>query len=185
MGRSKNGCFRHTRADDISAAVIQGLLARHPAFDPAEVDDFIWGCVLQREEQAFNIARNIWLLAGLPHHVPAQTVNRMCCSSMAALHTATANIRSGLGNIYLIGGVEHLGHLPMYEAIDPNSRLGLSVGKAAGNMGITAEYLARLRGVRRQQMEEFRASPRQLAAQERDRGDCLREILPLPGSTPG
>lgn len=184
MGRSKNGCFRHTRADDISAAVIQGLLARHPAFDPAEVDDFIWGCVLQREEQAFNIARNIWLLAGLPHHVPAQTVNRLCGSSMAALHTATANIRSGLGNIYLIGGVEHLGHLPMYEAIDPNPRLGLSVAKAAGNMGITAEYLARLHGVQRQQMDEFSARSHQLAAQARDRAAFQREIIPVPGHTP-
>src|SRR5690625_5737151 len=109
MGRSKNGCFRHTRADDISAAVIQGLLARHPAFDPAEVDDFVWGCVLQREEQAFNIARNIWLLAGLPHHVPAQTANRLGGSPVAAVPTATASIRSGRGNRYLLGGVALLG----------------------------------------------------------------------------
>src|SRR5690625_6189467 len=165
MGRSKNGCFRHTRADDISAAVIQGLLARHPAFDPAEVDDFIWGCVLQREEQAFNIARNIWLLAGLPHHVPAQTVNRLCGSSMAALHTATANIRSGLGNIYLIGGVEHLGHWPMYEDIDPNPRLGLRMAEAAGNMGTSPENVEALQGVHAQRMDEFSARSHQLAAQ--------------------
>ena len=184
MGRSKNGCFRHTRADDISAAVVQGLLSRHPGFDAGEVDDFIWGCVLQREEQAFNIARNIWLLAGLPHHVPAQTVNRLCGSSMAALHTATANIRSGIGNVYLIGGVEHLGHLPMYEAIDPNPRLGLSVAKAAGNMGLTAEYLARLHGIERQQMDEFSARSHQLAGQARDRGAFGREIIPVPGHTP-
>lgn len=183
MGRSKKGCFRHTRADDMSAAVIQGLLARHPSLDAGEVDDFIWGCVLQREEQAFNIARNVWLLAGLPHHVPAQTVNRLCGSSMAALHTATANIRSGIGHVYLIGGVEHLGHLPMYEAIDPNPRLGLSVAKAAGNMGITAEYLARLHGIERQQMDAFSARSHQLAAQARDRGAFEREIIPVSGHT--
>ncbi|WP_027331027.1 acetyl-CoA C-acyltransferase FadA [Marinimicrobium agarilyticum] len=181
MGRSKNGCFRHSRADDISATVIQGLLARHPSLDPAEVDDFIWGCVLQREEQAFNIARNIWLRAGLPHTVPAQTVNRLCGSSMAALHTATANIRAGLGDVYLIGGVEHLGHLPMYEAIDPNPMLGLSVAKAAGNMGVTAEYLARLHDITRQQMDEFGARSHQRAAAARERGSFGREIIPVAG----
>jgi len=184
MGRSKNGCFRRSRADDMSAQVIQGLLARHPALDPVEVDDFIWGCVLQREEQAFNLARNIWLRAGLPHSVPAQTVNRLCGSSMAALHTATANIRAGLGQVYLIGGVEHLGHLPMYEAIDPNPLLGLSVAKAANNMGITAEYLARLHGIERPAMDEFGARSHQLAADARARGAFDREIIPMPGTDP-
>ena len=99
MGRSKNGGFRFSRADDISASLIQALLSRNPALEPASVDAFIWGCVLPREAQAFNIARNIWLRAGLPHSVPAQTVNRLCGSSMAALHTATANIRAGLGDV--------------------------------------------------------------------------------------
>ena len=184
MGRSRNGCFRRSRADDISAQVIQGLLARHPALDPVEVDDFIWGCVLQREEQAFNLARNIWLRSGLPHSVPAQTVNRLCGSSMAALHTATANIRAGLGQVYLIGGVEHLGHLPMYEAIDPNPLLGLSVAKAANNMGITAEYLARLHGIERRAMDEFGARSHRLAGEARERGAFDREIIPMPGTDP-
>lgn len=181
MGRSKQGCFRHTRADDMSALVIQGLLARHQALDPEQIDDFIWGCVLQREEQAFNIARNILLRAQLPHSIPAQTVNRLCGSSMSALHTATANIRAGLGDVYLVGGVEHLGHLPMYEAIDPNPRLGLSVAKAAGNMGVTAEYLARLHGIERRQMDEFGARSHQLAGAARERGAFGREIIPIPG----
>ncbi|WP_341937138.1 acetyl-CoA C-acyltransferase FadA [Marinimicrobium sp. C2-29] len=181
MGRSKNGCFRHSRADDMSATLIQGLLARNSALDPAQIDDFIWGCVLQREEQAFNIARNILLRAGLPHSVPAQTVNRLCGSSMSALHTATANIRAGLGDVYLIGGVEHLGHLPMYEAINPNPLLGLSVARAAGNMGVTAEYLARLHGIERRQMDEFGARSHHRAAAARERGAFGREIIPVAG----
>ena len=150
MGRSKNGCFRNVRADDISAAIIKGLLARNPNIDPVTIDDMLWGCVMQREEQAFNIARNILLLANLPHTIPAQTINRLCGSSMAALHTATANIRANIGDVYLIGGVEHMGHLPMYESININPLLGLSVAKAAGNMGMTAEYLALLHGINRQ-----------------------------------
>ena len=103
MGRSKNGCFRHTRGDDISATIINGLLSRNEALEPAQIDDLIWGCVLQREEQAFNIARNILLRAQLPFTIPAQTVNRLCGSSMSALHTASANIMAGLGDVYLIG----------------------------------------------------------------------------------
>ncbi|MDO3382313.1 acetyl-CoA C-acyltransferase FadA [Gilvimarinus algae] len=181
MGRSKNGCFRHTRADDISAVVIRGLLERNQKLDPAEIDDLIWGCVLQREEQAFNIARNALLLAGLPHEVPAQTVNRLCGSSMAALHTASAQIKAGLGDVYLVGGVEHLGHLPMYEAINPNPMLGLSVAKAAGNMGVTAEYLSQLHGISRAQMDEFSLRSHQLADKARQSGIFAREILPVAG----
>jgi acetyl-CoA acyltransferase len=181
MGRSKNGCFRNVRADDISAAIIKGLLARNTALDPAEIDDMLWGCVMQREEQGFNVARNILLLAGLPHTVPAQTINRLCGSSMSALHTATANIRAGLGDVYLIGGVEHMGHLPMYESVNPNPMMGLSVAKAAGNMGMTAEYLALLHGINRQQMDEFGARSHHLAAKARAEGRFGREILPVEG----
>jgi acetyl-CoA acyltransferase len=181
MGRSKNGCFRHVRADDISAAIIKGLLARNTALDPASIDDMLWGCVMQREEQAFNVARNILLLAGLPHTVPAQTINRLCGSSMSALHTATANIRAGLGDVYLIGGVEHMGHLPMYESVSINPMMGLSVAKAAGNMGMTAEYLALLHGINRQQMDEFSARSHHLAAKARAEGRFDREIISVEG----
>ena len=181
MGRSKNGCFRNVRADDISATIIKGLLARNPQVDPATIDDLLWGCVMQREEQGFNVARNILLLSGLPHTVPAQTVNRLCGSSMSALHTATANIWAGLGDVYLIGGVEHMGHLPMYESVSINPLLGLSVAKAAGNMGMTAEYLALLHGITRQQMDEFGARSHQLAAKARETGKFQREIIPVEG----
>jgi len=184
MGRSKNGCFRNVRADDISATIIKGLLARNTALDPATIDDVLWGCVMQREEQAFNIARNILLLAGLPHSVPAQTINRLCGSSMSALHSATANIRAGLGDVYLIGGVEHMGHLPMYESININPLLGLSVAKAAGNMGMTAEYLALLHGINRQQMDEFGARSHHLAAKARELGKFHREIIAVEGHNP-
>ena len=181
MGRSKNGCFRHVRADDISAAIIKGLLARNPKLDPSTIDDLLWGCVMQREEQAFNVARNILLLAGLPHTIPAQTINRLCGSSMSALHTATVNIRAGQGDVYLIGGVEHMGHLPMYESVSINPLLGLSVAKAAGNMGMTAEYLALLHGINRQQMDEFGARSHQLAAKARETGKFAREIIAVDG----
>jgi acetyl-CoA acyltransferase len=70
MGRSKNGCFRNVRADDLSVAVIKGLLARNDKLDPAEIDDLIWGCVLQRGEQGMNLARMIVLRRSCPSRSP-------------------------------------------------------------------------------------------------------------------
>jgi acetyl-CoA acyltransferase len=120
MGRSKGGMFRHVRAETLSAELIQALLRRNPGVDPAEVEDVIWGCVNQTLEQGMNIARNALLLAGLPHTVPGQTVNRLCGSSMQALHTAAAQIMTGQGDVFLIGGVEHMGHVGMMHGIDLN-----------------------------------------------------------------
>jgi acetyl-CoA acyltransferase len=181
MGRSKNGCFRHVRADDMSAALIQGLLARNSVLDPADIDDVIWGCVMQRDEQGFNLARNIVLRAGLPHSVPAQTVNRLCGSSMSAMHTAAANIKAGFGDVYLVGGVEHMGHVDMNQSQNPNPLLGLSVAKAAGSMGLTAEYLALLHGIGREQMDQFGARSHQRAAKARAEGKFACEIIPIEG----
>lgn len=181
MGRAKNGCFRHRRADDISADLINGLLARNSALDAKAIDDLIWGCVMQRGEQGFNIARNILLRAGLPHTIPGQTINRLCGSSMSALHIATANIRAGIGDVYCIGGVEHMGHIDMNGAVDPNALLSLSVAKAAGSMGLTAEYLAIRHQIRREDMDAFAVRSHQLAAEARSGGKFEREIIPITG----
>lgn len=181
MGRSKNGCYRNVRADDLSADLITGLLARNQALDPAHIDDLIWGCVMQRGEQGFNVARNILLRAGLPHTVPAQTVNRLCGSSMSALHTAAANIMSGLGDVYLVGGVEHMGHIDMNQHVDPNPALGHSVAQAAGSMGLTAEYLSLLHGITREQMDEFGARSHIRAAAATEAGKFDGEIIPRLG----
>lgn len=181
MGRSKNGCFRYVRADDMSAELVKSLLARNPSLDPVEIDDVLWGCVMQRDEQGFNLARNVVLRAGLPHTIPAQTVNRLCGSSMSAMHTAAANIAAGAGDIYLVGGVEHMGHVDMNANQDPNPLLGLSVAKAAGSMGITAEYLAQLHNISREQMDAFGARSHQRAAKARAEGRFAREIIPIQG----
>ncbi|MDP5053190.1 MAG: acetyl-CoA C-acyltransferase FadA [Congregibacter sp.] len=181
MGRSKNGCFRHVRADDLSVAVIKGLLARNEKLDPAEIDDLIWGCVLQRGEQGMNLARLLVLGAQLPFSIPAQTVNRLCGSSMSALHTAAASIMAGLGDVYLVGGVEHLGHLPMMDDVDINPRMGLNVAKAAGMMGMTAEYLALLHGVTREDQDKMGVRSHRLAHEATLAGKFAREIIPVEG----
>ena len=181
MGRSKNGCFRNVRADDISAEVIKGLMARNPGINPESIDDLIWGCVMQREEQGMNIARMVLLRAGLPHTVPAQTVNRLCGSSMSAMHTAAANVMAGLGDVYLVGGVEHMGHINMMQGVDPNPQMGISVAKASGSMGMTAEMLSLMHGIQREQMDEFSARSHKLADKARSEGKFAREIIPIMG----
>lgn len=181
MGRSKGGCFRHTRADELSAEVIKGLLARNDAIDPSSIDDLIWGCVMQRDEQGVNLARFVGLLAGLPHTVPAQTVNRLCGSSMSAMHTAAANIMAGIGDVYVVGGVEHMGHISMNEGVDPNPELGLSVAKASGSMGMTAEILAMMHGIQREDMDKFSARSHHRAAAAREEGKFAKEIIPVMG----
>lgn len=181
MGRSKGGCFRNTRADELSAEVVKGMMARNSAIDPNTVDDVIWGCVMQREEQAMNLGRFVSLLAGLPHTVPAQTVNRLCGSSMSAMHTAAANVMAGIGDVYIVGGVEHMGHLDMMKSVDPNPELGISVAKAAGSMGMTAEVLALMHGIQREQMDEFAATSHHRAAAAREAGKFAGEIIPVMG----
>lgn len=181
MGRSKNGCFRHRRADDLSAELINATLRRNHGLNLAEVDDLIWGCVMQRDEQGFNLARNLLLLTDLPHSVPAQTVNRLCGSSMTALHTATANIAMGLGDFYIVGGVEHMGHVDMNGSVNPNPQLSLSVAKAANSMGLTAEYLAQRHQICREDMDVFSVESHAKAAAATANGWFAREIIPVLG----
>ncbi|MCP2231476.1 acetyl-CoA C-acyltransferase FadA [Erwinia sp. V90_4] len=181
MGRSKGGAFRHVRAEDLSAHLMRSLLSRNPALEAASLDDIYWGCVQQTLEQGFNIARNAALLAEIPHSVPATTVNRLCGSSMQALHDAARMIMVGDARACLIGGVEHMGHVPMNHGVDFHPGLGRSVAKAAGMMGLTAEMLARLHGISREMQDQFAARSHQRAAAATQAGHFANEIAPVSG----
>ncbi len=181
MGRSKNGVFRHVRAEDLSADLVNALFARNPNVDPAAVEDVIWGCVNQTEEQGWNVARMFSLLTVVPHSAGAQTISRLCGSSMSALHIAAQSVMTGYGDVFLVGGVEHMGHLPMDKGIDPNPRMSKHVAKAAGMMGITAEGLAMLHGITREQQDAFALRSHLLAAKAQDEGRWAREIIPVRG----
>lgn len=181
MGRSKGGAFRQVRAEDLSARVIDALFERNPGVDPGEVDDVIWGCVQQTLEQGFNVARMAALVSRIPHTVPAQTVNRLCGSSMAALHTAAQAILSGNGDLFVVGGVEHMGHVPMDHGVDPYPALSRHTARAAGSMGLTAEMLAQLHGVTREQQDVFALRSHQRAHDATVSGRFQAEIVPIPG----
>lgn len=181
MGKSKNGSFRNVRAEELSAALMEAVLDRNPSVNPSEIEDIIWGCVQQTLEQGYNIARNAALLTRIPKSVSAQTVNRLCGSSMTALHMATQGIMSGMGDIYLVGGVEHMGHVPMTHGVDFNPAFSKVAAKASGSMGLTAEMLATMHKVSREDQDKFALRSHQKAYEANKSGRFKDEIVPVEG----
>lgn len=180
MGKSKNGMFANVRAEKLSAKVIKALIERN-GIDPNGVEDVIWGCVNQTLEQGWNIARHASLLAGLPKTVPAQTVNRLCGSSMQALHTAAAQIMTGQGDTFIIGGVEHMGHVSMMHGVDINPEASKHIAKASNMMGLTAEMLGRMQGISRDEQDEFGVNSHKKAWQATLDGKFKNEIIGVLG----
>jgi len=180
MGRSKGGHFRNVRAEDLSASLIKALMERNE-FDPNQIDDIIWGCVQQTLEQGFNIARMAGILADVPHSVSAQTVNRLCGSSMTALHAATNAIKAGNGDIFIVGGVEHMGHIPMTHGVDINPSLSLHITQYSGMMGITAEALGMSQGISREAQDQFSYESHRRAAEAIQNNAWANEIVPVEG----
>jgi len=181
MGRSKGGSFRNVRAEEMAAHMMESLIQRNSKVQPSEIDDIIWGCVQQTLEQAFNIARNAQIMTSIPRQVSAQTINRLCGSSMSALHIAASNIMAGLGHTFLCGGVEHMGHVPMTHGVEFNPLAFTSHAKAGLNMGLTAEYLAVMHNISRKDQDQFAARSHQRAHLATTSGKFKDEIVALQG----
>lgn len=181
MGKSRGGMYRNVRAEELSAHLMQSLLERNSALDPKDIEDIIWGCVQQTLEQGFNIARNAQLMTDIPRTVPAQTINRLCGSSMQALHTAAQGIMTGHGDVYMIGGVEHMGHVPMTHGVDFAPQMAKFAAKGSGFMGYTAELLGKMHGISRQQQDEFAYASHQKAQAATDEGRFDAEIVATQG----
>jgi len=181
MGRSKNGVFKHVRAEQLSAHLMETLLKRNPKLDPNEIEDVIWGCVKQTKEQGFNIARNASILAGLPKTIGGVTVNRLCGSSMQAMHAAATSIMAGQGDVFLVGGVEHMGHVPMMYDVDFSPSLSKYIARASGSMGLTAELLGKQHGISREQQDAFAARSHQKAHAATLAGRWDNEIVATEG----
>ena len=181
MGRSKGGMFRNVRAENLSAIVINELLSRYPELNPEDVEDVIWGCVNQTKEQGFNIARFASLMTPLPHTCSAQTVNRLCGSSMTAVHIAAMSIMCGQGEVFICGGVEHMGHVPMDHGLDPNPKTSKYSAKASGMMGLTAEMLSIQYKLTRESQDEFALRSHKNASRATKSGRFNKEIVPVEG----
>lgn len=182
IGRASSGkgYFRDVRADDLSAHVIRSLVER-TGIDPKVIEDVRWGCVQQQGEQGYNIARIVALEAGLPVSVAGVTVNRNCGSSLQAINDAAMSIASGCEDIHIVGGVEHMDHVPMTKDYHPFPALNARHGEAIMNMGLTAEYLAAKYRISRHRQDEFALKSHHLAAASTDAGLFHDEVVPTWG----
>src|SRR5215207_9290136 len=196
IGRYR-GALKDVRPDDLAAHVLAGLVARN-GLDPAEVDEVFLGCANQSGEDGRNVARMAALLAGLPHSVPAATVNRLCGSGLEALLQAGRLIRLGEADLVLAGGVESMTRAPWsmpkpaegfpsgkWEAWDtalgwryPNPRLAALF--PLEQMGETAENVAEAHGITREAQDGFALASHRRALAAQAAGHFAAELLPVP-----
>jgi acetyl-CoA acyltransferase len=164
IGRAhpEKGAFRDVRSDDLAVAVVSALIER-TGIDPALVEDVVLGNTQQQREQGFNVARTVGLMAGLPVEAGGATVNRLCGSSLQALAQASHAIIADAEDVQIVGGLEHMHHIPMDAGIDLNPKLFTRTSKGALMMGITAEFLAQTQGISREEQDRFALSSHQKA----------------------
>ena len=116
------GLYAETRADDLVVRVIRELLRRNPGLPPERIDDVAIAATTQIGDQGLTIGRTAAVLAGLPRSVPGYAIDRMCAGAMTAATTVAGGIAFGAYDVAIAGGVEHMGHHPMGEGVDPNPR---------------------------------------------------------------
>ena len=184
VGKAPRGTLRHTRSDDMAAAVMQSLLERHPELHHAEVEDVILGCAYPEAEQGHNMARIAVFRAGLPSSVPGVTLNRFCCSGLQAIAMASERIMVGSADVIIAGGAESMSLIPMGGArLAPNPRLAESYPDVYLNMGLTAENVARKYGIRREEADAFALASHQKALAAIRDGRFREETVPLEVTT--
>ncbi|MDT2007006.1 acetyl-CoA C-acyltransferase [Rhodococcus opacus] len=180
----RNGALADIHPAVISATVLQALAERN-SFDPASVDDVIWGCVSQVSEQASNIGRNAVLAAGWPETVPATSVNRACGSSQQAVSFAAAGVIAGHYDFAVAGGVESMTRVPMGSAAQggqPAPAVLLErYGVEGFNQGVGAEMIAERWGMTRTALDEYSLQSHRLAAEAIDAGAFDSQLVSLDG----
>ena len=188
------GSLSSVRADDLCALVIKELMTRNPGIDYNDTDEVILGNANQAGEDNRNVARMSSLLAGMPHTVPAHTVNRLCASGMDAVINASRAIAVGDGDLYIAGGVENMSRAPMVmskaekaysgkvEIFDStlgwrfvNPKMNEMYGTES--MGETAENLAELYNISRADQDLFAYNSQMKAAEAIKNGRMAKEIV--------
>jgi acetyl-CoA acyltransferase len=183
FGRS-GGALANWHPVDLLAFTLQNLVER-TGVDPGQVDDVIGGCVSQVGEQSTNVARNAWVAAGLPQHVPATTVDRQCGSSQQALHFAAAGITAGHYDMAIACGVESMSRVPLGSNARggtgpfPPSYLDVINGNLWAQFQIS-QVLAERWKITREDMDGYALESHRRAAEATDSGHFAREILPVP-----
>ena len=182
IGRShkERGFFRDVRSDDLAVACVKAIVERS-GIDPSEIEDVVMGNTQQTMEQGLNVARTISLMSGLAVSAGGATINRLCGSSLQALNQASHSILAGGEDVQIVGGLEHMQHLPMDHGIDMNPKLFHRTSKGALMMGITAEFLAQIQGISREDQDTFALHSHQKAAVAQDAAQFKSEIVPVYG----
>jgi acetyl-CoA acyltransferase len=176
------GMYAQTRADDMVVKCIRELLRRHPELPPERVDDVAVAATTQIGDQGLTIGRMAALLAGLPRSVPGFAVDRMCAGAMTAVTTTASGIAFGAYDVVIAGGVEHMGHHPMGEGVDPNPRIVAEklVDPSALVMGQTAENLHdRFPHISKERADAFAVASQQRLAAAYAAGRIQRDLVPV------
>jgi acetyl-CoA C-acetyltransferase len=205
IGRAVKGSLKDVRADDLASIPLKALKERNPEVDFGETVDVIMGAAFGAGEQGYNIGRNALLLAGYDHHVPGCTVNRFCASSLQTIRMAFHAIKAGEGDVFVSAGVEMVSSFahgtsdhwpntqnPLFEDAQTRTKKTAEGGvdwhdpredgllpDAYIAMGQTAENVARLRGLSREELDEFGVRSQNLAEKAIKDGFWEREITPV------
>jgi acetyl-CoA acyltransferase len=182
IGRAhpEKGVFRRVRGDELAAAAVRAVVERS-GVDPGSIDDVVLGATQQRGELGGNVARCVGLMAGLPLATAGVTINRLCGSSLQAVAQAAHAIAAGAADVQVVGGVEHMQHLPMESAVDIHPRVLARTSRGMLSMGLTAEHLAAAHGISRREQEDYALESHARAAAATDAGLFTDEIVPVIG----
>ncbi len=192
IGRAYKGSLIDYRADDLAGFIVAELMKKVPSLNPADVNDVIIGAANHAGEQSMNLGRNVASLAGLPDSVPGTTVNRFCASSLQSIRMAFHAIAAGEGDVFVAGGVESVTRTlgVGFSGKDMNPRFTDKnrddfVNQMYIPMGLTAENVADMYNVTRQEMDEFAKLSQDRAVAAQENGFFAREITPvtLPDGT--
>jgi acetyl-CoA acetyltransferase family protein len=183
-GHPEKGYYRDVHPNELLGRTWTAVIER-PGIPAEAVEDVITGCVQQYGEQSYNVGRNAWLQAGLPIETPATTIDRQCGSAQQAVNFAAALVASGVHDVAIGGGVEHMGHIPLSSNWKIAEELGtpfpseLLERHPLVNQGVSAELIAEKWGISRTECDEIALRSHQRAARATDEGRFQREVLPF------
>ncbi len=183
-GHPAKGYYRDTHPNELLGRCYTEVIER-AGIDASEIEDVVTGCVQQFGEQMFNVGRNAWLQAGLPIETPATTVDRQCCSAQQAVNFAAALIASGVHDVAIGSGVEHMGHVPMGVGFQWVDQVGTPWPPALMEkydlipQGLSAEMIADRWEIPRSELDELGVRSHRLAHQATEEGRFERETVPF------
>jgi acetyl-CoA acyltransferase len=183
-GHEEKGYYKDVHPSNLLAKAY-GELFERSGVDPAETGDVIAGCAQQFGEQGVNIGRNAWLEAGLPIETPATTIDRQCGSAQQAVNFAATLIASGVHDVAIGGGVEHMGHISFADGYSVMKEHGAPFSSELMErynlipQGLSAEMIADQWEIPRSELDELGVRSQQLAAKATEEGRFDREVVPF------